>query len=91
MEINCERHTANFHDAFADGQSVLISELRDLKAKELHRPSGHLPFLAVPTASRTRFSAARCPNLAPARVLAEPAPDVDTVPMAVRRFDHTPT
>jgi hypothetical protein len=91
MEINCERHTANFHDAFADSQSVLIPELRDLKAKERHRPSHHLPVLAVPTASRTRFSSARRANLAPIGDLAEPVPDIDTVPMAVRRFDHTPT
>jgi hypothetical protein len=39
MEINCERHAANFHDAFAAGQSVLIPELKNLKAKERHRPS----------------------------------------------------
>jgi hypothetical protein len=91
MEINCERHTANFHDAFADSQSVLIPELRDLKAKERHRPSHHFPVLAVPTASRTRFSAARRAKFAPIGDLAGPVPDIDTVPMAVRRFDHTPT
>jgi len=84
MEINCERHTANFHDAFADNQSVLISQLRDLKAKAGHHPSHRLPLLAVPTATRTRFSAAQRANLA------EPAPDIDTVPMAVWCFDHTP-
>jgi hypothetical protein len=90
MEINCERHTANFHDAFADCQSVLISKLRHPKAKERRRPSHQLPLLAVPTAARTRFSAARRANLAPAGDLAEPAPDIDTVPMAVRRFHHMP-
>jgi hypothetical protein len=91
MEINCERHTANFHDAFADNQSVLIPELRDLKAKEQHSPSHQLSVLAVPTASRTRFSATRRVNFAPVGDLAEPAADIDTVPMAVRRFDRTPT
>jgi hypothetical protein len=73
MEINCERGTEYFHDAFADSQSVLIPELKNLKAKERHRPGHRLPLLAVPTASRTRFSAARCANLAPAGDLAEPA------------------
>jgi hypothetical protein len=91
MEINGERHTANFHDAFADSQSILIPELRDLKAKERRRSSDYLPVLAVPRASRTRFSAARRVNFAPVGDLAEPAPDIDTVPMAVRRFDPTPT
>ena len=51
MEINWERHAANFHDAFADSQIVLILELRDPKAKERHRPTRHLPLLAAPMAA----------------------------------------